>query len=147
MVTKCDRSTCTRQPLEQDSRPVSAPSSKGVFGMRHAMTGIGLGAALTLSCLAGATGAAHADSAESSRLYAPSSLVLIIGKGTDATSSAVQRAVLLRCAPTPGGDHPSPAQACADLNAAQGDFNALAAATDPTKFCPMLWDPVVITAV
>ncbi|GGO87676.1 subtilase-type protease inhibitor [Wenjunlia tyrosinilytica] len=113
--------------------------------MRYIAARIGLGAALVMSCLtvAGSTASAAPEGTDS--LYAPSALVLTIGKGETAADSTVQRAVVLRCTPTAGGDHPAAEQACAELRAANGDFNALGAGNSP-RICPKIWDPVVVTA-
>ncbi|MDJ0343049.1 subtilase-type protease inhibitor [Streptomyces sp. H10-C2] len=113
--------------------------------MRYTLGAIGLGAALAVSCVAGTSGTARAESPQPQRLYAPSAMVLTIGRGENVSTAAVQRAVLLRCRPTPGGDHPSAQAACTELNVAGGDFAALLA-SDPGKICPRIWDPVVVTA-
>lgn len=113
--------------------------------MRYTLGAIGVGAALALSCVAGTSGTARAESAQPHSLYAPSSMVLTIGKGEDAATAAVQRAVLLRCRPTAGGDHPDAQAACTELTLAGGNFEALLA-SDPNRICPKIWDPVVVTA-
>ncbi|WP_418961396.1 subtilase-type protease inhibitor [Streptomyces tritici] len=84
-----------------------------------------------------------ADAATSS-LYAPSALVLTVGAGESADTATVLRAVTLTCAPTPGGSHPDPAAACAELTATGGQFGALAADA-PTRTCTRQWEPVTIT--
>lgn len=91
----------------------------------------------------GAVGVAQAQPAQSTSLYAPSALVLSVGKsnGADVT---VQRAVTLSCAPRPSGTHPSPTAACADLLAVDGEFTQLT--TPPQRSCTREWDPVVINA-
>lgn len=113
--------------------------------MRYIAARIGLGTALVASCLAGAVGTASAETVSSERLYAPSALVLTIAKGEDPAHSTIQRAALLRCAPTPGGDHPAAAEACAGLEAAGGDFTALSGA-DEDRMCTRIYSPVVVTA-
>ncbi|AEW97428.1 MULTISPECIES: subtilase-type protease inhibitor [Streptomycetaceae] len=115
--------------------------------MRYTKRALGVMAAAAV-CLTGTlagTATAHAAPARPTSLYAPTELVLTIGKGQTTTNAAVQRAVSLRCTPTPGGDHPAPADACAELNAAQGDFAALVD-THSGRICPDLWNPVVLTA-
>lgn len=113
--------------------------------MRYTLGAIGVGAALALGCVAGTSGTARAESPQPQRLYAPSALVLTVGKGEDAANSTVQRAVLLRCRPTAGGDHPAAKAACKQLAVAGGDFAALPG-SDPGRICPEIWDPVVVTA-
>ncbi|MTE19484.1 protease inhibitor protein [Streptomyces sp. TRM43335] len=127
--------------------------------MRYAIKGLGLSAALAAALLAGAATTATAAPAESGRgtagvaertegaegLYAPSALVLTVGKGEDPATATVERAVVLRCSPAPGGDHPAPERACAELRAVDGEFASLVE-TDGDRFCPMVWDPVTVTA-
>ncbi|WP_031509341.1 subtilase-type protease inhibitor [Streptomyces megasporus] len=113
--------------------------------MRYAVKGLGLSAALTVVCLAGAAGAATAESSRSEGLYAPSALVLVVGEGEDPAAATVERAVTLRCSPAPAGDHPDPVRACAELHAVDGEFASLV--TDGgDRFCPTAWAPVTITA-
>ncbi|MFI9584544.1 subtilase-type protease inhibitor [Streptomyces sp. NPDC052236] len=89
-----------------------------------------------------AAGVAHAQPAG---LYAPSALVLAIGKGERAATATVERAVTLNCAPRPTGTHPAPASACAELRSVDGRFAALT--EEPSqKMCTRQWDPVVVTA-
>lgn len=108
-----------------------------------------VGTCLTLVaavCSAGvAAGSAEARPSGATSLYAPSALVLSVGKGEDAATATIQRAVVLRCKPTPYGDHPDPAAACARLAAVQGDFGALTGAPADVA-CTRVWDPVVVTA-
>ena len=113
--------------------------------MRNVAARIGLSALLAAGCLTGAAGTAHADTASAERLYAPSALVLTLAKGEDPVHSTVQRATLLRCSPTPGGDHPAAASACAGIAAVRGDFTALSG-HDPERVCTKIYDPVIITA-
>ncbi|WP_392674906.1 subtilase-type protease inhibitor [Streptomyces sp. LN785] len=91
----------------------------------------------------GAIGVAQAQAAQPTSLYAPSALVLSVGKSSGA-SVTVQRAVTLSCAPRPSGTHPSPTAACADLLAVDGEFARLT--TPPQRSCTRQWDPVVINA-
>ncbi len=74
-------------------------------------------------------------------LYPPSELVLTRSDGAEATS--VQRAVLLRCTPLLGGDHPNGAAACNALNAVSGQFSEL---TGRQMFCTDIYAPVTVTA-
>ncbi|MDG9700714.1 subtilase-type protease inhibitor [Streptomyces sp. DH37] len=113
--------------------------------MRYAIKGLGLSAALAAGCLAGAVPSAAAAPAQPQGLYAPSALVLTVGEGEDPATSTVRRAVVLRCSPAPGGDHPAPARACGELRAVNGEFAALAEARGD-RMCPMIWDPVTVTA-
>lgn len=93
--------------------------------------------------VAAAPAVARVDGGDS--LYAPSALVLSVGKGGDPATVTVQRAVTLRCSPSPFGDHPAPADACAELRAVGGDFDLLVADGAGTP-CTRIWDPVTITA-
>ncbi|MFF6996751.1 protease inhibitor [Streptomyces sp. NPDC008313] len=76
-------------------------------------------------------------------LYAPSALVLTTGHGQNAAAVAPERAVTLNCAPTASGTHPAARQACAELRATGGDFDALADRGD--VMCTRQYDPVVVT--
>ncbi len=78
-----------------------------------------------------------------SALYAPSALVLTVGRGVSATAVTPERAVTLTCAPGPSGTHPAAASACADLTGVGGDLNALTRSDD--VMCPMVYDPVLVT--
>src|SRR5687767_11691044 len=49
----------------------------------------------------------------------------------------------LTCNPD-GGDHPSADAACAEIEAAQGDFEALPG--EPTALCTFIYEPVTVTA-
>ncbi|MFD3536430.1 subtilase-type protease inhibitor [Streptomyces sp. NPDC058664] len=97
-----------------------------------------------LLCLAGAAGVAEA---RTDSLYAPSALVLSVSKGADASAATVLRAVTLSCAPTAGGTHPAPEDACAELKATSpgGAFEGLLASPDPDRMCPQHFDPVTVT--
>ncbi|MFF2848023.1 subtilase-type protease inhibitor [Streptomyces sp. NPDC058001] len=87
--------------------------------------------------------ALDAPATASSGLYAPSALVLTVGRGTRATSAVPERAVTLSCAPTAIGTHPAAERACAELTLAAGDFDALPAAGPGP--CTRQYDPVVVT--
>lgn len=114
--------------------------------MRYPLGVLGATAALTAGVLAGTGGVAQAEPAAAGRLYAPSALVLTAGKGDDAATASVQRAVVLNCAPTPSGTHPAVHQACRELQAVHGEFSALTAAAEPGRVCTKIWNPTVITA-
>ncbi|MFJ4846930.1 subtilase-type protease inhibitor [Streptomyces sp. NPDC088733] len=92
-----------------------------------------------------ATGTAEARPAGATSLYAPSAVVLSVGKGEDPATATMQRTVVLRCSPSPYGDHPDPVSACAELRSVQGDFAALTAGPSGVS-CTRIWDPVVVTA-
>ncbi|MCX4823874.1 subtilase-type protease inhibitor [Streptomyces sp. NBC_01142] len=111
---------------------------------RNTFAASAIATALLLSGTA-AAGVAQAKPAQPDSLYAPSSLVLTVGKGADAATATVERAVTLECAPRPGGSHPSPRSACTDLAAINGQFAQLVASSSQ-KPCTRQWDPVVITA-
>lgn len=102
---------------------------------------LGAAALATVACVASAAGAAHA---EPTSIYAPSALVLTIGRGDQAASTAV-RAVTLSCAPQPQGTHPAPRAACAELRAVRGDV-ALLATASTGQDCTQVWEPVTVTA-
>lgn len=102
---------------------------------------VGLVAATLCGPLTGS--ALAAPSAGQSGLYAPSALVLTVGKGDVAAAVTPARAVTLTCAPRASGSHPAPALACAELRAAGGDFEALAGAAGGP--CTRQYDPVLIT--
>lgn len=106
--------------------------------MRHRIAVVSTAALLTL---AGATGIAEAQPAG---LYAPSAVVLTVAQGEDEATAV--RASTLSCAPTAQGTHPDPQAACAALAATAGTFDALLAAPDSNRACPMHYDPVTVTA-
>ena len=85
------------------------------------------------------TGAALAQPATASGLYAPSALVLTLGHGDSAATVTPERAVTLTCAPT----SPAASLACAELRAAEGDFDALGSGSD--ALCTREYNPVVVT--
>ncbi|MET8827240.1 subtilase-type protease inhibitor [Streptomyces sp. NPDC004610] len=78
-----------------------------------------------------------------SSLYAPTALVLTVARGEAATATAPDRAVTLSCAPAPGGTHPAPQAACAELTRVGGDFDTLTA--DAAVMCTRDYRPVVVT--
>lgn len=96
-----------------------------------------------LTALAG-SGAAGAAPSAAEGLYAPSALVLSVTDGDDAASGTVLRAVTLVCAPSPGGTHPAPAAACAELQANAPELDALAEPR-PGAACTREWSPVTVT--
>ncbi|GGS11944.1 subtilase-type protease inhibitor [Streptomyces aureoverticillatus] len=53
------------------------------------------------------------------------------------------RGVVLRCVPEPGGHHPHAARACAELDAAGGDFDKLAG---EARLCTREYAPVTVSA-
>ncbi|WP_067674301.1 subtilase-type protease inhibitor [Nocardia miyunensis] len=52
--------------------------------------------------------------------------------------------VLLTCSPAVAGNHPQSDAACDELEAAGGDFGALRGRA--MRFCPMIYDPVTLSA-
>ncbi|WP_432096790.1 subtilase-type protease inhibitor [Streptomyces sp. bgisy100] len=84
-------------------------------------------------------------SAQPLSLFAPSAMVLTIGKGEDPQTATVERAVTLRCAPTARGDHPDPRAACSELRGVNGKPGLLVK-NDPGRVCPFIHDPVTVTA-
>ncbi|MCL7367346.1 protease inhibitor [Streptomyces ardesiacus] len=107
---------------------------------RRAAT-LGLTATAVCGPLAGASLASPATAPAS--LHAPSALVLTVGRGESAATTAPLRAVTLTCAPTASGSHPASAAACAELRAAHGDPGALSA--DEPVTCTREYAPVVVT--
>jgi subtilisin inhibitor-like len=86
-----------------------------------------------------------ANPAGAKGLYAPSDLVLVLGRGEDAATATVERSVTLSCAPRPTGTHPDPYAACAQLVSVDGRFDDLASpATD--VICTKEWDPMAVSA-
>ncbi|MFE6779740.1 subtilase-type protease inhibitor [Streptomyces sp. NPDC057702] len=112
--------------------------------MRNIAGGFALAAALSLGCLTTAAGSAHAGPARTTSLYPPSSLVLSVAPGEDA-SAAVTRAVTLTCEPQAGGSHPAPRAACAELRV---NGAAFAHMTEPAAdtFCTREYQPVTVVA-
>ena len=105
---------------------------------------LSLTATAVCGSLAGTALAAPATApASPSSLYAPSALVLTVGHGESAATATPERAVTLTCAPTASGTHPAAPAACAELRAADGDFDALAGRDDVP--CTKEYSPVVIT--
>ncbi|MGW0393717.1 subtilase-type protease inhibitor [Streptomyces sp. NPDC003042] len=116
--------------------------------MRSISRSLGLASgamALTaLTALAG-SGAAGAAPSGTQSLYAPSALVVSVTAGEDADGGTVLRAVTLECAPRPGGTHPDPVAACAELRANGPALDALAEPRSDAM-CTREWDPVTVTA-
>lgn len=108
------------------------------------VTGLALIGAATTG-IAQAAPATPAAPAAPAGLYPPSALVLTIGKGEDAATATIDRAVTLSCAPTPSGTHPAPARACAELSAVGGDLAQLPRMWANETPCTHQWDPVTIT--
>ncbi|MDQ1050570.1 protease inhibitor [Streptomyces sp. V4I2] len=102
---------------------------------------LGLTATAVCGPLTGAALAEH--STTPSAFYAPSALVLTLGHGDTAATVTPERAVTLTCAPTASGTHPAASAACAELRAADGDFDALTVRGD--VLCTKEYDPVVVT--
>ncbi|WP_371680714.1 subtilase-type protease inhibitor [Streptomyces sp. NBC_01276] len=109
--------------------------------MRHRLATV---SAAALLCLAGTTGLAEAKPASP---YAPSAMVFTVAQGDGAAiGGTVLRAAVLSCAYTAEGTHPTPRAACDALNATGGELGHLLAAPDAGRVCPMLYDPVTVTA-
>ncbi|MFD9354493.1 subtilase-type protease inhibitor [Streptomyces sp. NPDC060031] len=116
--------------------------------MRSIARGLGLtSAAMGLTALTALAGSGVAGAAPSGTdsLYAPSALILSVTDGADADTGTVMRAVTLVCAPRPGGTHPSPATACAELRANGPELDALAQPRSDAA-CTKEWDPVTVAA-
>jgi hypothetical protein len=116
--------------------------------MRSIARSLGLGsAAMALTALTALAwpGAADAAPSGTESLYAPSALVLGVAAGQDAGSATVLRAVTLVCAPAPGGTHPNPAAACAELRANAARLDRVAAPRSGIA-CTKEWNPMTVTA-
>jgi hypothetical protein len=68
-----------------------------------------------------------------------------MGHGYSAATATPERAATLNCAPTASGTHPAAIQACAELRAYGGDFEALSGRDG--AMCTKQFNPVVVTAV
>lgn len=121
--------------------------------MRHVL-GTVAAAATTAACLLTATAGTAVAQDRSDRpsvptleagLYAPTDLVLAVGRGTDTATLAVERSVTLSCAPRPSGTHPDAAAACAELKAVDGRFGDLARPAT-NAMCTKQWAPVTVSA-
>lgn len=68
---------------------------------------------------------------------------MTVTEGAWNPQAPVDRAVDLRCAPVPGGDHPAAAASCASLRVTDGSISA-----QPTlqTFCADTYQPVTVTA-
>lgn len=116
--------------------------------MRSVTRTLGLSsAAMGLTALTALSGSGVAGAAPTGgeSLYAPSALVLSVTDGEDAASGTVLRAVTLVCAPAPGGTHPDPDAACAELQAYAPELDGLAEPR-PDAACTREWSPVTVTA-
>ncbi|MFF3014258.1 subtilase-type protease inhibitor [Streptomyces sp. NPDC057939] len=117
--------------------------------MRSITRNLGLASgamALTAVTALAGTGAAGAAPAGTQSLFAPSALVVSLTAGEDVDSGTVLRAATLTCSPAPGGTHPDPAAACAELRANGPMLDALAEPR-PDVACTREWDPMTVTAV
>ncbi|MFH8449362.1 protease inhibitor [Streptomyces fungicidicus] len=104
-------------------------------------TTLGLTAAAVCAPLSGAALAAPGNAP--SALYAPSALVLTMGHGDSAATATPERAVTLTCAPGASGTHPAAGAACAEMNRAGGDLDALTVREG--VHCTLQYDPVLVT--
>lgn len=102
-----------------------------------AALGLSLGSLGVLSAVA-AQATPSAPDQEQPRPPASMLLLSVTPRGGPATSA------VLTCNP-PGGLHPSPSEACADIAAAQGDFSELPG-DDEVDVCIDIYDPVVASA-
>jgi hypothetical protein len=81
---------------------------------------------------------AHADA--DARQVA-STLLFTIASGE--TPPQTGKTAVLGCEPA-GGTHPHAQEACEELGKVDGDFDALS--VDPKRVCPLVYDPVTVTA-
>jgi subtilisin inhibitor-like len=112
-----------------------------VLALVVAVLGFGMPAAAAQAQAAAAAQAAPAPSAAK-----PSVLTLTVAHGEHAATATQPRSVTLTCGDgTAAGTHPTPQAACAQLRAVHGDVRALQ--PEDRTLCPMIYDPVVVTAV
>ncbi|MFC9162278.1 subtilase-type protease inhibitor [Streptomyces fungicidicus] len=104
-------------------------------------TTLGLTAAAVCAPLSGTALAAPGNAP--SALYAPSALVLTMGHGDSAATATPERAVTLTCAPGASGTHPAAGAACAEMNSAGGDLDALTVSEG--VHCTLQYDTVLVT--
>jgi hypothetical protein len=89
--------------------------------------------------------AAAAQAAPAPSAAKPSVLTLTVAHGEHADSATPLRTVTLNCGEdSASGTHPTPQAACAQLRAVHGDVTALQ--PEDRTLCPMVYDPVVVTA-
>ncbi|MFG2195700.1 SSI family serine proteinase inhibitor [Streptomyces sp. NPDC048639] len=103
-------------------------------------TGAAVAAVLLSIGLAGAAHAGPAAALHGPQDPEPSEGVLLTVSGS---SDTWIRGVRLQCSPEPGGPHPHAAEACAELERAQGDPGAL---TGEPALCSRRFDPVTASA-
>jgi hypothetical protein len=103
----------------QDMRPSSVRAAAAVAGV------------LALGCVMAPAGAAEQQS--------ESSLVLTMYEGTAGTGPVIAE-VTLKCDPT-GGSHTTADDACATVDAVDGDFDALGSTGE---MCILIYDPVTV---
>lgn len=114
--------------------------------MRFFLKTVGATAVVAACVMSGTSGTAQAKTAAApTGLYAPSSLVLAVGQGSEAATATMERAVTLTCTPKASGTHPSATAACRELNAANGEFAQLVGSASGMA-CTKEWKPVVVTA-
>ncbi|THA25325.1 alkaline protease [Streptomyces sp. RKND-216] len=114
--------------------------------MRHLVKSAAAIPLLAAGALVGLlSGTATAAPTAPDALHAPSALVLTVGDGASAATAVPLRAVTLTCGPQAAGSHPAAAAACGELSAADGNFASIGTGGSD-RFCPMVYDPVVVTA-
>ncbi|SDW37611.1 Subtilisin inhibitor-like [Amycolatopsis xylanica] len=94
---------------------------------------------IAAACAAMAVTAAPAAQADE---LVPTRSVLLLTVSMPHLSTVVDHYRVLECSPT-GGTHPAAADACADLDYANGDFRAVA---KDDRGCPMIYAPVTVSA-
>ena len=77
------------------------------------------------------------------RTTSPAAVLMLTSNPGETVSPAAKR-VLLTCAPD-NGTHPAPRASCAVLAAADGIISALRISRD--AICPMIYDPVTVSAI
>lgn len=105
-------------------------------------------AMLALSLFVAAPASAAGRSQDVSSALGATALVLTVsptsvGVGVDVENVQLPKVALLLCDPA-GGTHPDAAAACDDIDAANGDFNALPGV--PDTICTFIYAPVTATA-
>ncbi|RFU43331.1 hypothetical protein DZF91_01760 [Actinomadura logoneensis] len=110
--------------------------------MKHLITGVVVGALAVGLSAAPAQGAVRGEHEPAKRDEVAKRTVLRLTLTYPGRDTSGARTVLLRCDP-PGGDHPSPARACAELAAHHGAFDHQ---PDHNQLCPMIYRPVIARA-
>jgi hypothetical protein len=94
-----------------------------------------------VACAALASAGAIPAHADADARQVASTLLFTIANGENPPQ--VGRTTVLSCEPA-DGTHPHAQEACQELATVDGDFDALS--VDPKRVCPLVYDPVTVTA-